>query len=202
MAYLEIDTTKRAGIIDLGVQGENDAEGAKFDITTWYDDYGSGTAYLYNQRRTDTAPYFKELPVNEEDGAKKALWLFDDADTAVEGDGVCQLLYVVGDVIKKTSTYITTTGKSLGEASGDVPDPYEDLLERVREIYQSIVTERDAAEQACSNAAEYADDASGSAAEAAASATLASNVFRVAGNVSFPVDPNTGAVSAVFTEEE
>ena len=209
MALIDIDVSKKPGIIEIGVQGENEAEGVAFDVTPWVKEYGSGTAYIYNQRNTDAAPYFKELPITSADSVYTATWIYDDADTAIAGEGTCQLIYVKGDVVKKTSKYVTTTGKSLGEASGDIPDPYEDLLEAAREIYQHIVDQREAVEQAAENARQYElaaeeaeENAAGSAEAAAISAQIASDVFQVAGDVTFPVDPDTGAVYAVFSEEE
>lgn len=209
MDLLDIDVNKRPGAIEIGVQGENKAEGVAFDVTPWVTDYGLGTAYIYNQRNGDAAPYFKELPITSSDGTYTAKWIYDDADTAVAGEGTCQLIYVKNDVVKKTEKYVTVTGKSLGEATGDIPDPYEDLLADARAIYQLMVGQREATQQAATNAHQYelaaedaAEDAAGSAESAATSATIAGNVFRVAGNVTIPVDPDTGAVYAVFSEEE
>ena len=209
MALIDIDVSKRPGTIEIGVQGENEAEGVAFDVTPWVNEYGLGTAYIYNQRKTDAAPYFKELPITSSDGIYTATWIYDDADTAIAGEGTCQLIYVKGDVTKKTPKHVTMTEKSLGEASGDTPDPYEDLLAAARAIYQLMVGQREATEQAAVNAHQSelaaeasAEDAAASAEEAATSATIAGNTFQIAGDVSFPVDPNTGAVYAVFSEEE
>ena len=209
MDLLDIDVNKRPGAIQIGVQGENEAEGVAFDVTPWVTDYGLGTAYIYNQRNGDAAPYFKELPITSSDEVYTATWIYDDVDTAVAGEGTCQLIYVKGDVVKKTAKYVTETGKSLGEATGDIPDPYEDLLADARAIYQLMVGQREATQQAATNAHEYElaaksakDDAAASAASAAESATIAGNVFQVAGNVTFPVDPDTGAAYMVFSEEE
>lgn len=209
MSLLDIDVSKRPSVIEIGVQGENEAEGVAFDVTPWVTDYGLGTAYIYNQRNGDEAPYFRELPITSSGDVYKATWIYDDADTAVAGEGTCQLIYVKGDVVKKTAKYVTVTGESLGEATGDIPDPYEDLLADARAIYQLMVGQREATEQAAVNAHQSelaaeasAEDAAASAEEAATSATIAGNTFQIAGDVSFPVDPNNGAVYAVFSEEE
>lgn len=209
MFTIDIDVQKKPGIIELGVQGENAAEAAVFDVTPWVEEYGTGTAYIYHQRLSDAAPYFKELPIVTSDGRSTATWTFDAADTGVKGEGAAQLLFVKDDVIKKTAIYVTVTGRSIGEAGGDVPDPYEDLIQAVREAYQLIVNEREATQQAAGNAHESetaaaasAEAASESATDAATSAQIAGNTFSVAGNVTIPVDPDTGAVYAVFNEEE
>ena len=209
MALIDIDVSKRPVTIEVGVQGENEAEGVAFDVTPWVTEDGLGPAYISNQRKGDAAPYFKELPITQSDGVYTATWIYDDADTAIAGEGTCQLIYVKGDVTKKTPKHVTMTEKSLGEASGDIPDPYEDLLAAARAIYQLMVGQREATEQAAVSAHESelaaeqaAEDAAGSAEAAAISAQIASDVFQVAGDVTFPVDPDTGAVYAVFSEEE
>lgn len=209
MTLLDIDVSKRPGTIEIGVQGENEAEGVAFDVTPWVNEYGLGTAYIYNQRKTDAAPYFKELPITSSDGVYTATWVYDDADTAVAGEGTCQLIYVKGDVVKKTAKYVTATGKSLGEASGDIPDPYEDLLEAARQIYQDCHDQAVTATVKASEAAQHevnaetARDAAEDAAEdAAASAQQARDTFQLAGDTSFSINPVTRKVTMHFTESE
>lgn len=209
MALLDIDVSKRPGTIEIGVQGENEAEGVAFDVTPWVNEYGLGTAYIYNQRKTDAAPYFKELPITSSDGVYTATWMYDDADTAIAGEGTCQLIYVKGDVVKKTAKYVTATRKSLGEASGDIPDPYEDLLEAARQIYQDCHDQAVTATVKASEAAQHevnaktAQDAAEDAAEdAAASAQQARDTFQLAGDTSFSINPVTKKVTMHFTESE
>ena len=208
MSLLDIDVSKRPSVIEIGVQGENEAEGVAFDVTPWVTDYGLGTAYIYNQRNGDEAPYFRELPITLSDDVYKATWIHDDADTAVAGEGTCQLIYVKDDVVKKTAKYVTVTGESLGEATGDIPDPYEDLLEEARAIYQNMIARRQEAVAAAGSAAASANyaagsasDAADSAAAAAESAALAASVYAQAGNVTFIVKPD-GSVREVWTKEE
>ena len=205
---IDIDTTKRPGVIEIGVQGENEAEGVAFDISRWVEDYGSGTAYIYNKRNTDEAPYFRELPITSSGSVYTATWIFSDVDTAIAGEGTCQLIYVKNDTVKKTAKYVTRTGTSLGEATGDIPDPYEDLLEEARAIYQNMIARRQEAVAAAGSAAASANyaagsasDAADSAAAAAESAALAASVYAQAGNVTFIVKPD-GSVREVWTKEE
>lgn len=207
MFTIDIDVQKKPGIIELGVQGDKLADAAVFDVTEWVAEYGAGTVYIYHQRASDAAPYFKQLPIVTADGKSTATWTFDDADTGVKGEGAAQLLYVKGDIIKKTAVYVTVTSRSLGEAGGDIPDPYQDLLRQVREIYQSVVDKAAAAAASSSEAAQhetnakgYADAAEASAEDAAASAQEAANVFQIAGDVSFSMDPATKKVQMHITE--
>ncbi len=209
MDLLDIDVNKRPGAIEIGVQGENKAEGVAFDVTPWVTDYGLGTAYIYNQRNGDAAPYFKELPITSSDGTYTAKWIYDDADTAVAGEGTCQLIYVKNDVVKKTEKYVTVTGKSLGEATGDIPDPYEDLLADARAIYQDCRDQATAATVKAGEAAQHEvnaktaqDAAAASAAAAAASAQEAKDTFELAGDVSFSVNSTTKKVTMHFTTSE
>lgn len=209
MFTIDIDVQKKPGIIELGVQGENAAEAAVFDVTPWVEEYGAGTAYIYHQRLSDAAPYFKELPIVTSDGRSTATWTFDAADTGVKGEGAAQLLFVKDDVIKKTAIYVTVTGRSIGEAGGDVPDPYEDLLEAARQIYQDCHDQAVTATVKASEAAQHevnaetARDAAEDAAEdAAASAQQARDTFRLAGDTSFSTDPVTRKVTMHFTESE
>ena len=209
MALIEIDVTKKPGIIELGVQGENEADGIEFDITSWVKDYGLGTAYIYNQRKTDQAPYFKELPITSSDDVYKATWIFDDADTAKVGEGACQLVYIKNDVVKKTPKYVTVTAKSLGEATGKVPDPYADMLMQADKIYQECrnqaaisAAEANEAAQHETNAVTAKTNAQSAAEDAAESAVHAGNVFQIVGDASFTVDPVTHKVQAHFDTTE
>ena len=208
MFTIDIDVQKKPGVIELGVQGDKLADAAVFDVTEWVEEYGAGTVYIYHQRASDAAPYFKQLPIVTADGKSTATWTFDDADTGVKGEGAAQLLYVKGDIIKKTAVYVTVTSRSLGEAGGDTPDPYEDLLEEVRAIYQNMIARRQEAVAAAGSAAASANyaagsasDAADSAAAAAESAALAASVYAQAGNVTFIVKPD-GSVREVWTKEE
>ena len=209
MSLLDIDVSKRPSVIEIGVQGENEAEGVAFDVTPWVTDYGLGTAYIYNQRNGDEAPYFRELPITSSDDVYKATWIYDDADTAVAGEGTCQLIYVKGDVVKKTAKYVTVTGESIGEATGDIPDPYEDLLADARQIYQDCRDQATAATVKAGEAAQHESNAvaaqnaaAASAVAAAASAQEARNTFQLAGDTSFSIDSTTKKVTMHMTVSE
>ena len=206
---IDIDVTKRPGVIEVGVQGENEAEGVAFDISRWVKDYGSGTAYIYNKRNTDAAPYFRELPITSSGDVYTATWIFSDVDTAIAGEGTCQLIYVKNDTVKKTAKYVTQTGTSLGEASGDIPDPYEDLLADARQIYQDCRDQANIATEKAGEASQHATDASAAkeaaedAAESAeASAQQARDTFEIAGDTSFSVNSVTHKVTMHFTNAE
>lgn len=209
MFTIDIDVNKKLDTLELGAQGDNIVDAAVFDVTPWVESLGLGTAYIYHQRASDAAPYFKVLPITSSDGVYKATWTFDDADTAVAGEGRAQLVYVKGEYIKKTPTFVTLTSKSLGEASGDTPDPYQDLIAAARQILQSVIdqavvasTKAGEAGQHESQAKVYRDAAESFAEDAATSAQTAANTFQIAGDASFSIDPDTKKVVMHLTVSE
>lgn len=129
MAFIDIDVTKNIKTIDCWMQGEKNAEGVHFDISTWIETYGAGTAYIYIRRNGDETAYFRAMEVT--DGV--AEWLFSAADTAKAGDGRAQAVYITTDesVVKKTNWYHTVTAESEGDPTGEDPDPYKEMATEV-----------------------------------------------------------------------
>lgn len=129
MAFIDIDVTKNITTIDCWMQGEKNAEGVHFDISTWIETYGAGTAYIYIRRNGDETAYFRAMEVT--DGV--AEWLFSAADTAKAGDGRAQAVYITTDesVVKKTNWYHTVTAESEGDPTGEDPDPYKEMATEV-----------------------------------------------------------------------
>lgn len=209
MFTIDIDVQKKPGIIELGVQGDKLADAAVFDVTEWVAEYGAGTVYIYHQRASDAAPYFKQLPIVTADGKSTATWAFDDVDTAITGEGQAQLLFVKDEQIKKTPVFITKTSRSIGEDTGEAPDPYQDLISVARAILQNVIDQAIAASAKAGQAGQhevqaktYRDAAEGFAIDAASSAQTAANTFQIVGDASFSVDPVTKKVSLQFTIEE
>lgn len=129
MAFIDIDVTKNIKTIDCWMQGEKNAEGVHFDISTWIETYGAGTAYIYIRRNGDETAYFRAMEVTDE----VAEWLFSAADTAKAGDGRAQAVYITTDesVVKKTNWYHTVTAESEGDPTGEDPDPYKEMATEV-----------------------------------------------------------------------
>lgn len=198
MAIVEVDVSKRANTLLIGVQGEINAQVFNFDISSWIEEYGSGgSASIDLQRPGEKTAYTKGLTIAN----GVATWIVDDVDNAIAGQGLAQLVYVPGGNNKKTktATYVTITERALDEQIGDVPDPYKSYLDAARAIYSEIsaalieAARHEAAAEEAQQAAEAAAD------DAAHSAELAEQVFSVAGNVSFAVAQD-GGVSMIFTE--
>lgn len=144
--------------IPIGHIGENIVEAVAFDFSAWAEEYGTGTIQLLVQRNGDTDPYPVTLTVDE----TVATWTISDTDTAVLGMGECQLIYTVGDAVKKSKVYQFNCVKSLG-AAGDAPDPYETWLDTLMELASETQANADSASNSATNALTYSQQASESA---------------------------------------
>lgn len=113
--------------IFIGYKGENKARCLVFDLTECVETFGDGGFVVSFIRQGDELPYL----VTETDRLdNNAIWIITDTDTAVDGYGMVQLQYIVDDVVCKSALYRTVTFDSNG-ITGDVPDPYEDLLAQI-----------------------------------------------------------------------
>lgn len=202
MAVIEVDVSKRTNFLDLGIQGEKNAHTFEFDISSWIQEIGAGgTASLDLQRPGEAESYMVGLTVV--DGI--ASWTVSDVDNAKAGSGKAQLVYsaTAEEVEKKVKTaiYATNVNRALDEQQGDVPDPYESYIDTARAIYSETAEKAIEAAQheEAAVTAQHAAEVAHEAAEAAAD--RAENVFTIAGNASFAVNPD-GSVNLIFTESE
>ena len=53
MAIVEVDVSKRANTLLIGVQGEIDAQVFNFDISSWIEEYGSGGSASIDLQRPE-----------------------------------------------------------------------------------------------------------------------------------------------------
>ena len=123
--------------IPLGNQGEDMARCLVIDITDAVDEFGSGgTVTVRNKRNGDEMPYMATnvTTVTGADATGRThtyiKWTLTDVDTAVAGSGFVQADYIIAGVTVKTWVYKYFILPSLG-VTGDVPDPYEDILEEI-----------------------------------------------------------------------
>ena len=140
-------------LIPIGYVGENLARCLVFDLTECVEQFGDGGFTVSFIRQGDEMPY---LVTNTDRLDDNAIWNITDTDTAVEGYGLVQLQYIVDDVVCKSALYRTVTFASNG-ATGDVPDPYEDLLAQIAAYAataQSAATTATAAANAAATAVE------------------------------------------------
>lgn len=199
MAIVEVDVSKRANTLLIGVQGEINAQVFNFDISSWIEEYGSGgSASIDLQRPGEKTAYTKGLTIAN----GVATWIVDDVDNAIAGQGLAQLVYVPGGNNKKTktATYVTIIERALDEQIGDVPDPYKSYLDDARAIYSEMSAALIEAARHEAAAAEAQQAAEAAAEEAEESAQEAQNVFQIAGDASLSMNPVTRKVTLHITE--
>lgn len=130
-----IEVKSLCGQICLGKQGENLARVVRFDEPSlWKETFGEGRCELLHQRSGDEAPY--PVALNVEDG--KVCWKITNADTAVAGEGQCELHYLVDDVVVKSKIWVTSVLPSLGEAASEPPEPQKAWVEQVLEAAEKV----------------------------------------------------------------
>lgn len=121
--------------IILGKRGENHASKVRFsEPLLWQSVFGEGTVELLHQRKGDEAPYPVVLTV--EDGI--AYWHISSADTAIAGEGKCELRYMVDDVVVKSRIFRTTVLQALGDDTVDPPEPQKPWVDQVLEAAEKI----------------------------------------------------------------
>ena len=146
-------------VLRLGRQGENLARQVRFPAAKYRELYGDGTFALIARRETDSVPY----PVSVTADESWVYWDLSDVDTAVAGQGACELQYYVGQVLAKSQTWRTQVYPSLGDAGEDPPDPYESWVEDVTRTVALAVDEAQAAQSAAEMAQAAAEDAQAAA---------------------------------------
>lgn len=124
--------------IPAGHMGEMGVESIEFDLTSWVETYGSGTANVIMQRWGDKNPYPIPLTIDENN---KAMWTLSDTDTAVSGLAYAQVVYIVGDtIVKKSDIYTFRIASSL-EPGTEPPDAYESWLDRLQHLAAEAMVE-------------------------------------------------------------
>lgn len=130
-----IEITSLCGQICLGKQGENLARKVCFDEPAmWKEAFGEGKCELVHQRSGDEAPYPVVLNVEND----KVSWKITNADTAIVGDGKCELHYIVDDVVVKSKIWTTTVLPSLGGASEEAPEPQKAWVDQVLNAAEEV----------------------------------------------------------------
>ena len=121
--------------IQIGRRGENQAIQIvwKNILENWRTMYGEGVVQLAVRRPKDTAPY----PVACEVIGNDVMWTIQAADTAQNGEGECELSYIVGAVLVKSQTWDTMIARSL-TGGGTVEPPREPAKTWFAEIKTEI----------------------------------------------------------------
>lgn len=154
------------GTIYMGKRGENKARRIRFDEPArWEDMFGVGVYELIHQRKGDNAPY--PVALSTEDGA--VYWVVSASDTAIEGEGKCELRYIVNDIVVKSQTWKTVVAEGLGEASPEAPESQKEWVDQVLEAgevakaavasAERVIEAEAIAKQSADRAEEAADNA-------------------------------------------
>ena len=170
------ENTVVCGHIVLGKQGENHARKISFtDAKVWVNMFGDGRFELLHQRNGDSVPYPIEL--NTEDGVP--YWCISSVDTAIAGNGECELRYIVGDTIVKSCTFTTEVAPGLIEGT-EIPDPFKAWVDEVLEVGNAVLKADEGAFASAERASESALQASMSANMADKASISANNSASVA----------------------
>ncbi len=123
------------GQLHLGKQGENLARTVLFDeVELWKKTFGDGKCELLHQRNGDVSPYPVKLEIEDD----CICWKITNADTAIVGDGKCELRYIVGDVVVKSKIWITTVSESLGDDIAEPPEPQQAWVDEVLDAANDV----------------------------------------------------------------
>ena len=157
---------KEECIIQIGRTSENDAEVIRFDVSDWPELYGAGGSFvLAHQRPNEAQPYVCAASVAADGWLE---WIVKDTDVQITGKGEAQLTYVINSVVAKSVIFTTRISRSLGQ-TGELPEPYENMIDELIETAANITTEANRAV----TAKEAAETAQGKAEDARDAAQLA-----------------------------
>lgn len=126
----------------IGEKLENDAEQIAIDFSPWIEKYGDGTIKVRMKRPGVLAYEVSSLVV---DGST-AIWTPSEIDTGEKGNCEVEVFYYAGNVRAMSVVWRAVVTKSLVEI-GPAPDPYQDIVEQVREYAESAEASAQRAEQ-------------------------------------------------------
>ena len=150
------ESTIISGQIYLGKQGEHCARRLSFnDVRIWSEIFGEGTCELIHQRNGDEAPY----PVAMEIDNGVPYWCVSASDTAIAGEGKCEIRYIVNGTVVKSNIYSTFVQKSLGEGTAEPPEPQNTWVDVVVQAGAEAKQSAMSADVAKSASEEFAQEA-------------------------------------------
>lgn len=120
--------------IPIGRVGERNIKTVEFDISDWIAKYGEGSVSLLIKRAKEDIVY----PASISQDGQTVTWNITDTDTAVKGVGKGELVYTIGDKIKKGVVFSFTVSEALTGTSENPPEPYKTYVERVIEAVEEI----------------------------------------------------------------
>ena len=133
------------GVLSLGRQGENLARRVKFKLPpNWDMSDPAASVQLVVQRAGETTAY--PVMLTREDGVY--YWDVTATDTGRDGYGLCELRYMLGDVLAKSMTWLTHVAESISEDLTDPPDAAQNYLSQVMSEGAKAASAADRAESA------------------------------------------------------
>ena len=166
MNIIKLDNNNTLRAVVIGRRGENDVTEVDFDFSAWAEEFGSGVVSLLVKRMTDVNAYPVVLTI---DGTQ-AKWLISSTDTAYEGRGSAEFVYTVDEQIAKSVVFCTNVLPDIGTPTPTPPDPYETWLETLTDL--------------AADTQQNAEDAAGSASDAARAKDAAEAAAAMLTNVS------------------
>ena len=148
MRVIQVDCAAHPIPLQIGLQGENGVTQVEFDTAGFYEEFGDGQAELI-VRRCDNTSY----PIDLDCYGNTWAWTISSTDTAFGGHGQAQLLYYVGETLKKSVVYKTYVSPSIAQGEAP-PDPYESYLERMTAIGAQVAASVELAQAAVTQAQE------------------------------------------------
>ena len=133
---VDITTTGKNGVLNLGVQGENNARRVVFDTSNFSSSYGDGTAQvLYKPQGLNAY----KVDITEDNGT--AYWILKNTDTANDGYGELEFQWVndKGALLAKPVRYRTFIKKSVEyDESGRPPEHYVSWIDTLEKLAEKI----------------------------------------------------------------
>lgn len=130
-----IIVAKDKSTLFIGRQGEKRRTKVLFEFDDIASEFPGGTLTLLHRPPGAEDPYpVQEIDIDYE--SHTALWTIMDYDTACEGQGECQLLYVQGTVAK-SKVWKTTTDRSI-TVTNVSPPQWQQMVNSLLEAYNDI----------------------------------------------------------------
>ena len=162
----------------IGRRGENEAREVVFDITSFKEEFGDGSASLMFRRPLEEAAY--AVTVTRQDD--KIHWVVSSTDTANDGEGRAELFWISNEVVVKSVVWGIIIENDIGATSDQPPAPVESWTARLVAVEDAVAhldTEAVTRETARATAAEQANAAAISAETTRATAAEQANATAI-----------------------
>lgn len=133
-----LDTVRDDLILDIGIQGEDNARQVKFDISAWLAAWPGGTIEIQYKRPEDAGTY-DALPSKFSVVDGILTWIIDINQTVYGGYGYAIITYRQGGVVRKSPRFNTLVKAGLPPA-GPAPDTVADWIAEANTALNAIET--------------------------------------------------------------